>query len=57
MIIFKEVTREQMQLLEVEMCTLCVHCGNVVDCAKAYCMPHQRSDNKRGYFIEDKEST
>jgi hypothetical protein len=54
-IVFKELTREEMQSLEVEMCTLCVHCGIVVDCARAHCMPHQRSDNKRGYFMEETE--
>ena len=36
-------------------CHLCCHKGKP-SCKQAKCLPHERCDNRQGYYVDDKEA-
>lgn len=50
---FIPMTWMEVMALDVELCTLCCNIGKPTECGQAKCMPHQRDDGKRGYFVEE----
>jgi hypothetical protein len=40
-----------------EVCLLCACIGNRSMCANHACLPHERSDGKRGYYVKRKEGS
>ena len=50
------VTPEKVRFVEHlgdNNCSLCCFIGYATECGAAKCMPHERSDCKRGYFVRD----
>ncbi len=52
---FVEVTKAEMAETTQEwICEQCCLVGTSA-CKQAKCLPHERCDNRQGYFVEDKE--